>query len=842
MPVFDLIAWLAVLWLLAPLAWPLSCRVWNVRGALSLPDGGWMAGRMLALATWTLLVFWVGHLGMAVRFSLACLLPLALISTVAWQRNRRALWREFQTRWRAIVAVELVFGLIFAAFFVLRCYWPDTGNGEKPMDIALIGACARADFLPPPNPYLGGARLGGYYYLGHLQTALLTDAIGSQARWTYNLMAATLPALCFGLLWPLASALSGRMRRGALVTLMLLTTGTLEPLRQWLEPNDSGVRAWPFGARPIDYFSTSRVIPNPISPTSGVNYTINEFPLFTFTYADLHAHFFAMPLSLLVICLGLSVWNRTQSLSQVLGENVKPLQVLAGPQIVARALICGVVLAALVVTNTWDIPAYWLFLALCWWIPLPKARAQHEAVAPPLSNTARKRLARQATETPAAEAVESATKPVTPLLRWVLAIGAMSAVLLVGAWPYLSRLHTNATKPTPLDLPTTPFLAWLLMWGVICGAWALSVWQGYEDVDASSRATMRRLKWLLLPLGIWVILKFGPSWAWTWNWPLRQPDGQTVPFAVTYGSGDYASILVLITLLVATARLIFVTSSARLALLCRLAFCGLVALLWSELTWAGFLGRSLEGATYHRQDTVFKFGLQGWYLIGIAAACAVLSASNRAAQVLADDGNASPSTCEALPLWRRWPWPLPLGFVAALGVMWLAAGACVWERARHFEFRETPDAWAHLAPPEREAAEYLQTRARDGDVLLEAEQHDGGDYSPFSRYAHATGVPTVIGPAAHTFQWGDGKRNDREVWDEVAKRKADVRNFYTQADAQQRQAIAQKYGVRFIVVGELEMQEYGPDAVAQLIAANGRAHVFGPTDAHRVMVIDLKMP
>ena len=55
------------------------------------------------------------------------------------------------------------------------------------------------------------------------------------------------------------------------------------------------------GGAPVayDYWAASRVIP----------YTINEFPLWSFTFADLHPHLIAMPFGILVLGLALN-WLR----------------------------------------------------------------------------------------------------------------------------------------------------------------------------------------------------------------------------------------------------------------------------------------------------------------------------------------------------------------------------------------------------------------------------------------------------------------------------------------------------------------------------------------------------
>ena len=845
MPIPVLVSWLLLWWLLAPIAFPLSARLWSARRADStadslgsLPDGGWMAGRVLLLALWTLGAFWAGNAGLPVRLAPIILIFFAAIALWRWQCERVELFNCLRRSWRAIVAIDLTFLLIFAVFLSLRALWPDFENGEKPMDMALISACARADYLPPPNPYLAGARLGGYYYLGHLQTALLSDAISAPIRWTYNLMAATLPALAFTLLISLGAAITGRWRRGVMASIFVLALGTLEPLRQWLEIDPNGMRAWPFGEKPLDYFSTSRVIPNPIGPNTGINYTINEFPWFTFTYADLHAHYFAVPLCLLILCLGWALFAQVQPHAL---ENETPMrQVLAmrlARAISWRVLVVGVVMAALVITNTWDVPAYWLFLSGCLW---PSRHSAPQVLAAedqaPLSKTARKKAHKKAGRTPETAPEIIALDRRSFGVTWPILTGTMIVFSIL----YLLRLHTNAHSPSPLNLPATPLPAWLLMWGVIVSAWSLALW---DDARQNGRE-WRSGRWLLLPLALWAILKYGPHWSWQWNWPRALPGD----LPVIYQSGDYSVPLLLATLLIASLRAALTTSRPRFALLARMATCGFVALLWSELTWAGFLVPAPDGPTFHRQDTVFKFGLQGWYLIGIAAACALLMGVASTCNEEDDSENAPASTCG--PLWRRWL-AIPIIYAPALCVMALASWACLLGRTHNFneELRAAGqsiwkgwDAWAQLAPPEQEAAQWLHERARDGDTLLEAEQQAGGDYSNYSRYAHATGVASVIGPSAHTFQWGHDKQNSDEMWPEIAVRKADVRRFYTAKNQSERNEIVKKYQVHFVIVGELERQEYG-DAVEQLAAIYPDSRWFGQaSDPHHVLIVVLKTP
>jgi YYY domain-containing protein len=730
MPLAPFVCWLLLVWAIGYLALPLSRRVWPSL----LPDGGLAAGRVLALCLWSLAAFWLGQGGVPVRVSAWLIHGFALLSLWLWWREKNQLKSLLRERLRGVVASELIFFAAFAFFFVLRGFWPAIDNGEKPMDMALISACARADFLPPPNSYAAGERLGSYYYFGHLQTALLSDAIGAAPRWTYNLMCATLPALCFSLLASLAGAITSRVQSGTIVAFGVLACGTLEPWRQWAkrwgEARSSGT---PFSIWPINYWDTSRVIP--YWHTDGPHYAISEYPWFTFNYGDLHAHYFSQPLSLLLIALGWALFHHVRDGAKARRWNV-------------AALLSACVLGAQIVTNTWDFPAYFLLIALC--------------VAPQLCGRN--------------------WKPQLPKLSG--AIVSLGLVSLLVASPFLLRLHSAANPPRPLEQPASPLGEWLLVWGVFIGLWSLTL----------AKAARPSLFGIFCGAALFCV-----------TWLL---------------CGQPAYVLTLLLLLIAwTLVSLFSSDDETHRFLCRVALCGLLALLWSETTWAGFLDKP-----NHRQDTIFKFGLQAWYLLGTASLCGAVRWLHdwETRRVL-----WLPFTKAGLALLFLAP------LIAMFSVPLARARARLVPRAdmlvakRHappqaviFDFRvfvfvaerwDGWDAWAHLSRAEKGAAQWLHNAARDGENMVEAEQKEGGDYTEFSRYTHMTGVPTVIGPQAHTFQWGLD-------WDKVFERKNDVRAFYLsgrQASAE-REKFLQKYGVKFVVLGELERKEYGENAMAWL--------------------------
>lgn len=756
MPPATFFFWLILIWSLGWLALPLSRRVWSVAAPSSflLPDAGLAVGRVLLLCLWTLSAFWLGFARVPVRVSSLLIYLFAALLLWWWWRERDEMKTLLQTQKRGLMASELILLVVFGFFFLIRGFWSSVENGEKPMDMALISAIARADYLPPPNPYAAEERLGSYYYLGHLQTALLTDAIGAQPRWTYNLMAATLPALCFSVLASLCAALTGRIRYGALAAFLVLGCGTQEAWRQWtkrwLEARQGGP---PFSWWPINYWDTSRVIP--YVDKEGPHFAISEYPWFSFNYADLHAHYFAQPLGLLVLCLAWALFHQGPT-----GFAARRWKVVA----LLGALTCG----AQIMTNTWDVPAYFLLIVLS---------LGTLALHPQLKATSQ---------------------------NWLVAgsvgIGTGLVALLVAA-PFLLKLHSEANPPRLLEQPASPWNEWLLVWGFFCGAWCLSMLvQNKNQVRCKQPSSLLSLT---LPLLFWVCF---------------------ILLSVFLDKEPSYVLSFLLMLLVWTLNHSIRSNDLIHVFLCRVALCGLLALLWSETTWAGFLDKP-----NHRQDTVFKFGLQTWYLLGTASVCGAI-------RFLHDWATKRPL---ALPFARA-------GLAILLFAPVVATLSTTLARARaHLMSREEMahrlqeklpdnkarpiiinlgafgffsekwdgwDAWAHLKPAEQQTAQWLFDSAREGDNLLEAEQKEGGDYTEYSRYSHATGIPTVIGPQAHTFQWG-------VPWEKVFERKNDVRVFYLSGGLKRgamRQDLMKKYGVRFVLLGELEEKEYGKGAIAWL--------------------------
>jgi YYY domain-containing protein len=203
---------------------------------------------------------------------------------------------------RLWLVAETLFIVGFFAWALVRSYVPMVWQTEKPMDMAFINAINRSSWFPPHDPWLSGASLN-YYYFGHYLVAFLIRFSAIDPSVGFNLGVALIFGLTLSAVFTLGSTLAiavgatGRSIRAALAgglgsACLVLLLGNLAAGVQFL------ARPAPLAA--YDWWSPSRVIVN----------TANEFPLFSFLLADLHAHVMASPFLLLSLGLGLQLATR----------------------------------------------------------------------------------------------------------------------------------------------------------------------------------------------------------------------------------------------------------------------------------------------------------------------------------------------------------------------------------------------------------------------------------------------------------------------------------------------------------------------------------------------------
>jgi YYY domain-containing protein len=194
------------------------------------------------------------------------------------------------------------------------------------------------------------------------------------------------------------------------------------------------------------------------------------------------------------------------------------------------------------------------------------------------------------------------------------------------------------------------------------------------------------------------------------------------------------------------------------------------------------------GDRLYRMNTVFKLYFQAWTILCVAS-----------------------PWCLHRILTRQWQWEFMPRAVTAGLVLLIAAAACYplgIALDRGGVAVRTLDGNAYLArehPSDYAAIVWLRENARDDEVLLEA---TGNPYSYYARFSANTGLPTVLGWANHEGLW---RGHDRDV---LARHSA-VQQVYNAPTLDAAKPFLDEHGVRYVIVGDLERQDYKPEGLAK---------------------------
>ena len=327
----PLVVWLVLVWLIGIAALPLTFCVFQ-----NLPDRGILFARALGLLILGWLVWWLVNLGLAnTRLTVVGVFVAMLVAgLVAIYLQREALLKHWRDNRRLILIGEGVFLAAFLLYLVIRALNPDlwhpSRGGEKPMDIAYLMAAIKTPLFPPYDPWFAGGYLN-YYYFGQVLVGTLIKLSGILPTIAYNLVVPLLYALTASGVFSVVYNLVHRagqvspikpVTAGLLGAALATTLGNLggfgQIVGQLARSSDASIRSeipglgaagalasgiWNVTIGGADfpiptnwYWASTRVLEG----------TINEFPFFTFLYADLHAHMIALPFTIVALAIGLN--------------------------------------------------------------------------------------------------------------------------------------------------------------------------------------------------------------------------------------------------------------------------------------------------------------------------------------------------------------------------------------------------------------------------------------------------------------------------------------------------------------------------------------------------------
>ncbi|MSQ06126.1 MAG: hypothetical protein EXR54_04920 [Dehalococcoidia bacterium] len=775
----DVVTWLLALELLGLLAFPLAFVLFR-----RLPDRGFTLAKPLALLLFAY-VFWLlglTHIVPASRWTIAGILAAAALPAGWLLRRHAAEVRHFLlAHWRTLLAAEAVFLGFLALWLLLVSQSPAINHTEKPMDFAFLNAILRSAHFPPEDPWLAGQPIS-YYYFGHLMMAFLVKLTAVPSSVGYNLAVASIPALtaaaAFGLLYNLVRLSgAGQVRAvafGLLAPLLVTLMGNLEGVLEfvhvqgwgsqgfWDWAGVKGLAAPPLGGSggalfPDDswwWWRATRII-DALDGGRSLDYTITEFPFFSFLLGDLHAHVMALPFLLLALSMILNLFLR---------EDAPGLGWLrrGGWELGLLALSLG----ALAFINAWDFPVLAGILGA---VVLVRSHAHR------VQDAATPQVIRQAVALFTGAVLDTGV-----VLVLVLAV----AVLLF--LPFYQSLSSQASGVLPVVGVSTRPWHFLLVMGVPALLAASLVLRHMgrraRPVLADAPVALLLLVALLAPLVMWAGLVF--------------------PFTLlTNGSGDGGlrvagrAFLILPALTLAGVAGFNAFQRARPGqlspaaafplLLAAAAFCLLAG---AELfRVVDFFG--------NRMNTVFKLYYQSWLLLALAGAYGIYYWQ---AHLPARPGLRLP----------HYSWVGAVALLVAVS-LYYPVGAALDRAEGAGTLAGTLDGLAFLRradPAEHQAIQCLRDQAPWGR-LVEAV---GDDYSDYGRISASTGLPTVLGWKGHELQWrGDGRL--------LAGREAAVARIYQSGDAIEVRGLLDEYRVRYVYLGDRERASYGSPRLGGLV-------------------------
>lgn len=309
-------------------------------------DKGYIFSKILAIAFVSYAVFILSWLKILqfnfFEISIVFIFYLLLNVYVA---KRIDFLKELKNNFRLIAFEEFLFiaGLLLWSY--VRAFLPDINGLEKFMDFGFVNSILRSDYFPPIDMWYPSLPIN-YYYFGHLVTAVLIKASFVIPPIGYNLMLATLFAFTFTSVFSLVMNIFEQVKSGAkavlagLLSAALVTFGgnltTIYTFFQAYMPLDKPVPFWTLPFQPFN-FPNAYWYPN---ATRFIEYTIHEFPLYSFVVSDLHGHVLDIPFVLLTISILFSAFLKFKNIED--------------RKINLYLLLVGFLLAVMYMTNAWD--------------------------------------------------------------------------------------------------------------------------------------------------------------------------------------------------------------------------------------------------------------------------------------------------------------------------------------------------------------------------------------------------------------------------------------------------------------------------------------------------------
>ena len=783
--------WLVVIELLGLVAFPVLFKLLPF-----LPDRGYSIAKMfgLLMVSWPMWILGSVHFVPTNTLSLwALVLSLSSVSLVYAYINRRLIGEFLQGQRHFVFICEGLFILLYLAWIFYRSYDPSINTTEKPMDFAFLNASVMASFFPPEDPWLRGHDIG-YYYFGYLMMANLSELSMIPTQISYNLALSVMPALAgsavFGLVYNLIRLHGASVTRStvfSMVAPVLLVgvsnlVGILEFIRirgwgsvaawEWLGIKDVDLGGvWGFlgpaehlSWRPQDYmwwWRSSRVIDSFDSSGASLDYTITEFPFFSFLLGDLHPHVMSIPFILLFLgfCLNFCIASYDPQ------SKFKPIDL--------KTLVLGSwLLGTLAFVNSWDVIPFSLL-----WVILIIFRFVHQSTGrllPTIWRVSRYVVCALSLAfimyLPyylGAESQASGILPVGTLGTRPIHLFIVWGLFLLLLTPFIFRqlpqlLPVNMSRQ-PISDPVVDYAGPVFSDGRSLSLSASQYWPRVSIVAGI----------LLVPFFVWL------SWQLWWS-------------TLIWSSGPLVGVLERFVNLVPLMVLIFAAiytvirygesgKSPVITFVFATISVGLLLILAPEYL-------RVDDLFHNRMNTIFKFYYESWILLAIASAFSLyfLLSAGFPRTSISRIGMGVWSGVVAIVLAGSLYYPVEAAFT----------------KSGQFSGPVTLDGLNYVhrySPDEYSAIIWLKKNGKVGEGILEAA---GQEWNPnYSRMSGSTGLSTVLGWPGHEHQW-------RGSTEPLQGRAEDIATVYSTQDPSLAKLILSKYDISYVVISPQEKASY----------------------------------
>ena len=224
-----------------------------------LMDYAYPASFAASLLVFTIVTWYCGLVHIPIQLAL---IPFASLFAYNLVKGRYV-WNDLKSQWRW----ELIFLVFFFLMLTVRFVNPTISYAEKFMDHGFLASIMRNPVVPPLDPWFSGGTMDVYYYLGYWIFGCLGIVADVPSNIAFNLSLPTVLGIAAVTVYAIGTLLLERFRW---VPLLLFFIPNPSLLYQLLTGSSLSSALW----------NSTRTITN----------TINEYPLFSFTWGDLHAH------------------------------------------------------------------------------------------------------------------------------------------------------------------------------------------------------------------------------------------------------------------------------------------------------------------------------------------------------------------------------------------------------------------------------------------------------------------------------------------------------------------------------------------------------------------------